>query len=202
MLRRACITFLLAVYCADAVELHIQFGALEAHNWAKEQLFTEEGRRYVKGSRTTHCNFAYLESPHVESDNGRLRVRARFPPGARPGTCSGSASVFGLIDFSVVITARPAYSDGQLRLQDVAVLSDGKTGMYIRRVCAAMSSSLARDFRYPLEAEARKLLEDGGKRELRGFKAPEVRVSADALVLVVRFRTAGKVIRSPVAAGL
>ena len=40
-----------------------------------------------------------------------------------------------------------------------------------------MASSLARDFRYPLEAEARKLLEDGGKRELRGFKAPEVRVS-------------------------
>ena len=50
-----------------------------------------------------------------------------------------------------------------------------------------LSSSLGRDFRYPLEAEARKLLEEGGKRELRGFKAPEVRVSPDALVLVIDF---------------
>ena len=174
---------ILSLPCARAVELHIQFGALE--RILGEQLFTEEGRRYVRGNRTTHCNFAYLESPHVESDNGRLRIRAKFSGRSAwdlLGQCVGLGD-----DFRVVITARPAYSDGHLRLQDVAVTSDGKTGMYIRRVCAAMSSSLARDFRYPLEAEARKLLEDGGKRELRGFKAPEVRVSSDALVLVVDF---------------
>jgi hypothetical protein len=183
LLRRACLTFLLAISCAPAVELHIQFGALE--RILGEQLFTEEGRRYVKGNRTTRCNFAYLESPRVESDNGRLRIRARFTGRSAwnvLGQCVGLGD-----DFRVVITARPAYSDGQLRLQDVTVASDGKTGIYIRRVCAAMSSSLARDFRYPLEAEARKLLEDGSKRELRGFKAPEIRVSADALVLVIDF---------------
>jgi len=69
----------------------------------------------------------------------------------------------------------------------VVVASDGKTGIYIRGVCAAMASSLARDFRYPLEAEARKVLEDGGKRELHRFKALDVRVSDNALVLVLDF---------------
>ena len=44
-----------------------------------------------------------------------------------------------------------------LRLQDVAVASEGKTDIYIRSVCAALSSSLGRDFRYPLEAEAHTL---------------------------------------------
>src|SRR3954471_24123939 len=150
-----------------------------------EQLFTEEGRRYVRGDRKNRCNFAYLESPHFENDGGRLRIRAKFTGRSAwnvLGQCVGLGD-----DFRVVITARPSYSDGQLRLQDVAVTTDGKTGMYIRGVCAAMSSSLTRDFRYPLEAEARKLLEDGGKRELRGFKAPDIRVSADALVLVIDF---------------
>ena len=86
--------------------------------------------------------------------------------------------------FNVVITARPQYRDGHIRLQDVIAESDGKSGFYIRRVCAGLSGSLARDFRYPLEAEAQKLLEEPGKRELRGFKVPEIRVSDRALVLV------------------
>ena len=165
------------------MELHIQFGALE--RMLGEQLFTEEGRRYVKGDRTTRCNFAYLESPHIESDGGRLRIRAKF---TGRSAWNVLRQCVGLGDaFPVVITARPVYSDGQLRLQDVAVASGGKTGIYIRGVCSAMTTSLARDFRYPLEAEARKVLEENGKRELHGFKASEIRVSHDALVLVLDF---------------
>ena len=51
----------------------------------------------------------------------------------------------------------------------------------------ALASSLERDFGYPLETEAKRLLEEGGKRELRGFKVPDVRVSSDSLVLAVDF---------------
>ena len=69
----------------------------------------------------------------------------------------------------------------------MAAAPDGKTGFYIRRVCAALSSSLGRDFGFPVEKEAHKLLEEGGSRELRGFKVPEIRVEPDALVLVVDF---------------
>ena len=188
MLRALCLTLLLLVTRADAVELHIHFGALE--RILGEQLFTEEGRRYVKGGRNTRCNFAYLESPHVESDGGRLRIRAKFTGRSALnllGQCVGMGDAF-----NVVITARPQYRDGHIRLQDVIAESDGKSGFYIRRVCAGLSGSLARDFRYPLEAEAQKLLEDPGKRELRGFKVPEIRVSDRALVLVVDFELSVK----------
>ncbi len=175
--------FLLLASCAGAVDLHIPFGVLE--RILGEQVFTQEGRRYLKGDPNTRCNFAYLESPRIEGDGGRLRIHARF-------TGRSALNVFGqcvgLGDaFPVVITARPIYGDGQLRLRDVVAASDGRTGIYIRRVCAALSNSLARDFRYPLEAEARKLLEDGGKREVHRFDAPEVRVGQDALVLVLDF---------------
>jgi hypothetical protein len=98
------------------------------------------------------------------------------------GQCVGLGDAF-----QVVVTARPQYKDGHLHLKDVAAASDGKTGYYIRRVCAGLQSSLERDFRYPLETEAKRLLEEGGRREVRGFKVPDVRVSGDALVLVVDF---------------
>jgi len=174
---------LLAVQGASAVELHIRFAALE--RILAEQVFTEEGRRYVKGDRAAHCNFAYLEAPHVESDGPRLRIRARFTGRTSLnvlGQCVGLGDAF-----PVVITARPVYRDGQLRLAEVAVASEGKSGLYIRRVCAALAAGLPRDFHYPLEDEARKTLEEPGRRELQNFRVPEVRVENGALVLVVDF---------------
>ena len=174
---------LLAAQCAGAVELHIQFGALE--RILAEQVFSEEGRRYVKGDRTTRCNFAYLESPRIDNDNGRIRIRAKFTGRSALnvlGQCVGLGDAF-----AVIVTARPVYKDGQLRLADVVAASD-KTGYYIRRVCAGLTAGLPRDFRYPVEDEARRLLEESGKRELREFQVPAIRVTADALVLVVDFQ--------------
>jgi hypothetical protein len=184
---------LLAVSCADAVELHIQFGALE--RMLAEQLFTQEGRRYVHGSKTAKCSFAYLEKPHVEGRDGRLRIHARFTGRSAAnffGGCVGLGDAFDL-----TITATPQYRDPNIVLREVVVTSDKKTGFYIRRVCDAMSSSLTRDFKYPVATEARKILEDPGaqpqyKRELRSFAVPEIRVSEDALVLVLDFQLAVK----------
>jgi hypothetical protein len=167
---------------AFAVELHIQFAALE--RILTGQLFTQEGRRYVRGDQNKKCNFAYLEKPHVEGENGRLRIRARFSGRSSlniAGRCVGVGDAFDL-----VILATPQYKDGALRLQGVKVTSDGKTGFYIRRVCESLEASLARDFRYPLEVEARKTLEAPG-REMRRFQVPDIRVSEDALVLTVDF---------------
>jgi hypothetical protein len=151
-----------------------------------EQVFTEEGRRYVKGDRAARCNFAYLEAPHVESDGARLRIRARFTGRSALnllGQCVGLGDAFPL-----AIVARPIYKDGQLRLTDVTVASESKRGLYIRRVCTALASGLPRDFRYPLEDEARKTLEEPGRRELQNFRVPEVRVENGALVLVIDFQ--------------
>ncbi len=61
--------------CARAVELHLQFGALE--RLLAEQLFTQEGRRYVRGSQKLGPNgnpFAYLERPRIQGD-GRMKLR-------------------------------------------------------------------------------------------------------------------------------
>jgi hypothetical protein len=94
--------------------------------------------------------------------------------------------------FDVVITGIPQYHDGNIRLQEVKVESGGKTGYYIRRVCQVMQASLARDFRYPLEPDAQRILEDTGnqpayRRQLRNFKVPAIRVTQEALVLTLDF---------------
>ena len=182
---------LLLAWCAGrarAVDLRLQFGALE--RMLAEQVFTQEGRRYVHGSKTDKCNFAYLEKPQIQGAGGQLRIRARFSGRTSLnvlGQCVGLGDAF-----NAVITATPQYKDGNLVLQNVTAGSDGRTGFYIRRVCAAMSTSLARDFKYPLAAEAEKVLQDAGsrpgyKRELRRFRVPSLRVADDALVIELDF---------------
>jgi hypothetical protein len=178
---------------AQAVELHLSFGALE--RMLAEQVFTQEGRRYVRGDKSNRCNFAYLESPRIGAEAGRLRIRARFSGRSSLnmlGQCVGLGDAF-----DVVIDARPQYRGGAIRLADVIASSDAKTGFYIRRVCAALQASLARDFAYPLESTARNMLENAGaqpgyKREMRNFNVPEIRVAPDALVLVLDFQLAVK----------
>jgi hypothetical protein len=173
---------------ARAAELHLQFSALE--RILAQQVFTQEGRRYLCGNPTEKCNFAYLESPRIDAQQGKLRIRARFSGRSSLnmlGQCVGLGDAF-----SVVITARPVYQDGAIRLRDVAVASDGKSGFYIRRVCSALSTSLDHDFRYPIESGARRLLEHPGAssgypREMRRFDIPEIRTSESPLILVIDF---------------
>jgi hypothetical protein len=182
---------LCAAWCAQparAVELHLQFGALE--RMLAEQVFTQDGRRYVHGDKNNKCNFAYLEKPQIQSDAGHLRIRAHFTGRSALnmlGQCVGLGDAF-----TEVLTATPQYHDGNLVLANVTAVGEGKTGYYIRRVCDALGSSLARDFKYPLASVAQKLLEDPGaqpgyKRELRRFQVPAISVTADALVIEVDF---------------
>jgi len=116
---------------AAAVELRLQFGALE--RMLTEQLFTQEGRGYVHGSKTTKCDFAYLERPQIRGEDGKLRITARFT-GRKAlnlvGQCVGLGDAF-----DVVITAIPQYKSGNIGLQEVKVASAGRSGFYIRRVC-------------------------------------------------------------------
>jgi hypothetical protein len=178
----------LAALDASAVELHLQFGALE--RMLSQEVFTQEGRKYVKGSQKTRCNFAYLEHPQFQGKDGRLVIRTRFSGRSALnmfGQCVGLGDAF-----TVVITATPVYREGNVALAGVTAVGDGKTGFYIRRVCAALSASLAHDFHYPLAAEAQRALENPGvqpgyRRELRQFRVSEIRVTGDALVLVVDF---------------
>ena len=185
---RAALLLLVLAAAAPAVEIHIQFGALE--RMLGEQVFTQEGRRYVHGAKSDKCNFAYLEKPQVRGDAGKLRIRAHFTGRAALnviGQCVGMGDAFDLL-----ITATPVYKGGAVGLQEVKVASDGKTSYYIRKVCSAMESSLAHDFKFPVEHNAQALLENSTsqpqyKREVRKFNVPEMRVSNDAMVLAVDF---------------
>ena len=173
---------------AHAVELHLQFGALE--RMLAETVFTQDGRRYVYHDKSNKCNFAYLEKPQIQGADGRLRIRAKFTGRSALnliGQCVGLGDAF-----IVVVTATPEYRNGNIVLQHVAAAGESKTGIYIRSVCRILGASLERDFKYPLAAEAQRILEDssgqpGYKRELHDFQVPAIRVTGDALVIQADF---------------
>lgn len=182
-------TILFCATAAAGAELHIRFDALK--RMLSEQAFTQDGRRYVRGSKQAHCNFAYLESPDIGGQDGRLRINARFTGRTALDVFGGCV---GLGDaFDVTILATPLYKDGNLGLRDVQVAqSQGRTSLYIRRVCSAMKHSLETDFRYPVAAEAKRILEEPGTqpnypRDLRRFTVTDIRVSGDSLVLGLDF---------------
>jgi hypothetical protein len=188
MVTRIILLSLAVAQVAQAVELHLQFGALE--RLLSAQIFTQEGRKYVHGSQTTKCNFAYLEKPRVEGADNKLKIHARFTGRSALnmfGQCVGLGDAFDL-----TLTATPTYKDNNIVLKDVTAASDNKHGFYIARVCEALSASLGRDFKYPIATAAKSALEDPGAqpgypRELHNFKVTDISVSKDALVISVDF---------------
>jgi len=188
----AFVSLLLVPTVANAgADLRIQFSALQ--RLLAEQMFTTEGRRYVKGTRETRCSYGYLERPQVDATpDGRLRVRARFS-GRSALDVFGHCIGFG-DDFDVAITATPYYKDGAVRFKDVRV-EPASSGLYAGRVSRALSQSLADQFAYPAAQEARRALETsppspGYRRELRRFDVTRLSVLPDALVLTLDFELA------------
>jgi hypothetical protein len=177
------------ILCAipsQAAELELRYTALE--RILADQLFTQEGRHYVRGNRTTKCQFAYLESPHIDSDNGKLRIAARFSGRSAVDLFGGCV---GLGDsFNLSITTTPIPRKDAIALSDVKITAT-KDSYYIRRVRQAMSQSMARDFKLEIRDQARRLLEqthEGYKQELASFALTEIRLTPDALILAIDFR--------------
>jgi hypothetical protein len=184
----AALASLLFAAAVPAAELHIRFSALE--RLLASQVFTDEGRKYVRGSRDAKCNYAWLENPRVGGHEGKLIIRAKF-------TGRSAWDVFGKCvglgdSFDVRISATPVFVDGAVALKDVTAVPEGRSGFYAGQASASIGSSLSRDFRYPLAPEAKRALEDPGThpeypRQLQRFGVSAIRVSADALVLVLDF---------------
>jgi hypothetical protein len=178
---------------ASAAELAIHFTALQ--RILAEQVFTQEGKKYVKGTPATKCNFAYLENPQIRGDSGILNVKAHF-------TGRSALDVFGRCiglggSFDALITATPYYQDGVIRLKDVRVASPGRDSYYIRRVRAALAESLRSQFTYRVVEDAKKILEQQREKapyrqELVKFQVPSISVTADALILTLEFTLAVK----------
>ena len=179
-MRRLAVLLLLAD-AARAAELELPFGTLE--RIIGEQLFTQEGRHYVKGNKATRCQFAYLEKPHIDAEGPRLRVKARFSGRSALDMFGGCV---GLGDsFDLTLTAAPATKNGAIVFNDVNVATL-KDSYYIRRVRAAMARSVSKDFKIEIRDHARNLLSSAG--DLTAFDLSEVRVTPKALVLVVEFQ--------------
>lgn len=175
---------------AHAVELQFYFSALQ--RILAEQMFTQDGRLYVRGDQKNNCDFAFLEKPVVAADNARLIIKARFS-GQAGQTFFGHCFGFGGDSFDVVISAVPQYRDGSLALRDVRVDAPGRDSFYVRRVRAGMADSLSKRFKYPIATEAKRVLEESKppvRRELRRFDVREIRVLPDSVVVVLDFQLA------------
>jgi hypothetical protein len=155
------------------------------------QMFTQEGRRYVRGNQAAKCQYAYLETPKLNAANGRLQVTARF---------SGSSALdlfsrcVGMGDsFNLTITAVPVPRKGAIGFDDAQV-STPRDSYYIRRVRTAMAQSFDKDFKIDIRDQARRLLEQPAssnplyQQELKDLDLTGIRVTPDALVLVIDFK--------------
>jgi hypothetical protein len=158
------------------------------------QLFTQDGRKYVRGNKEARCSYAYLETPAVGADKERLSIKARFSGRSALdllGRCIGLGD-----SFDVTILATPYYRDGSIGFKEVEVSSNGRDGLYIRHVRRSLRQSLERDFSYPLRDETRRVLEETRsslyRQELLGFEVAMVQVAPTALVLTVDFGLAVK----------
>lgn len=178
---------------ATAAELAIHFTAIR--KVLAQLVFTQDGRKYLRGAPTVKCNYAYLEDPQISGDSGMLRVNARFSGRSALdvfGKCIGLGD-----SFEASITALPYYQDGVLRLKDVQVGGKGRDGFYIRRVCSALAESLRTQFTYRLLDDAKLILERKQERasysqEVVHFHVSSVRVTSDAVVLTLDFALAVK----------
>lgn len=180
----------LIVFAAQAfsADLEIRYSALE--RMVAAQMFTQEGRRYMRGNQATKCQYAYLEAPKLSPAGGRLQVAARFS--GRSALDMFSRCVGMGDSFDLTITAVPVPRQGSIAFQDAQV-STPKNSYYTRRVRSAMMRSFDQDFKIDIRDQARRLLEQPAsgapyQRELKDLDLSAIRVTADALVLVVDFK--------------
>jgi hypothetical protein len=177
---------------ALAADIELRFDTLD--RIIAQQVFTQDGRKYVRGTPATKCQFAYLESPHIGAvtlDNvSVLRVSARFSGRTAFDVLGGC---IGLGDsFDLTIVAAPVVRNGAMGFKDVKVTTT-RDSYYIRRVRDALKQSFAKDVKIDVKDQARKILEQARegasyKAEMASFNLTELRVTPDALVLVIDFR--------------
>ncbi len=191
--RARCILLLLvSLSAARAADIEIHYSAIQ--KILAQEVFTQDGKRYVRGSAAAKCSFAYLEHPELHGENGMLILKAHF-------TGRSALDVFGRCiglgdSFDVYVTALPYYRNQSIGLKDVKVEAHA-TGYYVRKVCAALGDSLRKQFEYRVGDQAKKLLEQTApqavyRQEMLDFNVLRIQVMPDALVVTVDFRLAVK----------
>lgn len=184
----AVLYLLAAVPGPAAVELELHYTVLE--KVLAQQVFTQEGRKYVRGSKDTKCSFAYLENPKLGGENGQIRLNARFSGRSALdvfGRCIGLGDSF---DLSILAT--PVYKDGRLLLSNVRISTAARQTYYVRRVIQALTEDLPKTFQYPIADDARRILQQSRdpayRQELSRFNVSAIQVTPVSLVLTLDFR--------------
>lgn len=176
-------------WSALAIEIEIRFPLLEKQ--LSQQLFTNDGKRYVRGDPKSRCNFAYLAEPHFGSKDGKLLITAKF-------TGRSSMDVFGRClgfgdSFQFEISSDLTTKDGTLLLLSPRIKGISRDTFYSRQVLKALQGSIGDAIRYPIRDELRKLLATGSaaspykitisRLEIRG-----IQILPDALLVDVDTR--------------
>lgn len=180
---------LISAVSLPAIELEIRFPLLEKQ--LALALFTQDGKRYVRGTPANRCNFAYLASPRFTSRDGKLLIRAKFT-GRSSIDVLGKCVGFG-DSFEFEVLAGLTTNNGTLVLTDPYVKRLSKDTFYSRQVVKALQGSISEAVKYPLRDEIRKLLAAAsaagpykitiGKLEIRSMK-----ILGDSLLLDVDTR--------------
>ena len=157
MLKSLCAVVLLLPLPCLAAELELRYNAME--RLLAEQLFSQDGRLYVRGSRTSKCTFAYLESPRLGTTEHRLQLTARFSGRSALDMFGGCVGLGDSFEFTM--TAIPVVRNGALALDQVNVQSK-RDSYYIRKVKQALTASFAKSFKIEVRDQAKKLLEQPG----------------------------------------
>ena len=173
---------------ALAVGLELRYEALE--RLIAQQMVTGDGRKYVHGSAASRCQYAYLETPHIGAENGRLRIMAKFSGRSAVGLLGLCVGMGDSFDF--ILMATPVARNGAVGLDHVDVTTE-RNSYYIRTVRRALAQSFQKDFKIDVREQARKLLEQGPentpvKSELKDFELSGVSLTPDSVLLEVEFR--------------
>ncbi len=179
----------LATCTAWAIEIEIRFPLLEKQ--LAQQLFTQDGKRYVKGTPKSKCNFAYLAEPHFASRDGQLLIQAKFTGKSSMdilGKCIGFGDSF---DFEILSDL--STKDGTLLLAKPTVKISSRDTYYSRQVLKALQTSIGDAIRYPIREEMRKLLAAGSaaspyKVTISKLEIRSIHILPDALLVDVDTR--------------
>lgn len=177
------------VSAAWAIEIEIRYPLLEKQ--LAQQFFSQDGKRYVKGTPTTRCNFAYLAEPHFSSRDGQLLIQAKFTGKSSMdilGKCIGFGDSF---DFEILSDL--STKDGTLLLAKPTVKILSRDTYYSRQVLKALQTSLGDAIRYPIRDEMRKLLAAGSvaspyKVTIPKLEIRSIQILPDALLVDVDTR--------------
>lgn len=161
-----------------ALELQIRYPLLERQ--LSQQLFTQDGRRYVKGSAANRCNFAYLASPRFSSRDGQLLITAQFS-GRSSLDLLGKCVGFG-DSFEFEVLSGLATDKGTLRILNPQVRILSRDTFYSRQVAKALQRSVGDVIRYPIREEIQKLLVAASANSPYRIQIPDVAIRSVSIL--------------------